>query len=86
MEASRRGHEVTMCPNTAGCYFDYKHQDSEEEMGNLGVSTLRQVAAFSCTPDSMDAQTRANVLGSMILIGVRHSTLLIVESINCAMN
>ena len=64
LEASRRGHEVVMCPNTAGCYFDYKHQDSEEEMGNLGVSTLRQVAGFSCTGDSMDAQTRAHVLGS----------------------
>lgn len=64
LEASRRGHEVIMCPNTAGCYFDYKHQDSEEEMGNLGVSTLRQVAGFSCTGDSMDAQTRAHVLGS----------------------
>lgn len=64
LEATRRGHQVIMCPNTAGCYFDYKHLDSEEEMGTLGVSTLNQVAHFSCVPDSLQAQAKAYVLGS----------------------
>jgi hexosaminidase len=52
-----------MSPNTAGCYFDYKHLDSEEEMGNLGVSTLRDVASFACTPPSLDPSVRQNILG-----------------------
>lgn len=64
LEASKRGHEVIMCPNTEGCYFDYKHQDSEEEMGNLGVSTLEQVARFTPTPSIMEASTKTSVLGS----------------------
>lgn len=64
LEASKRGHQVIMCPNTAGCYFDYKHADSEEEMGNLGVSTLNQVSHFSCVPDSMQEQAKEQVLGA----------------------
>lgn len=56
-EALELGHEVIMSPNTEGCYFDYKHVDSAEEMGNIGVSTLEQVASF--TPGS-----DANILGS----------------------
>ena len=63
IEASKRGHQVIMSPNTAGCYFDYKHLDSEEEMGNLGVSTLRDVASFACTPPSLDPSVRQNILG-----------------------
>jgi len=54
LEASKRGHEVIMCPNTEGCYFDYKHIDSEEEIGNLGVSTLKQVASFNPWPPQME--------------------------------
>ncbi|MEA4859048.1 MAG: beta-N-acetylhexosaminidase [Sphaerochaeta sp.] len=63
IEASKRGHQVIMSPNTAGCYFDYKHLDSEEEMGNLGVSTLSDVASFTCTPPSLDAAEKAHILG-----------------------
>ncbi len=59
-EAARRGHEVIMSPNTEGCYLDYKHVDSPEEMGNLGVSTLRQAASFS--PRLKD--TESMVLGA----------------------
>ena len=60
IEASKRGHQVIMSPNTAGCYLDYKHVDSEDEMGNLGVSTLKDVASFTCAPDT---QARENILG-----------------------
>jgi hexosaminidase len=63
IEASRRGHQVIMSPNTQGCYLDYKHTDSPEEMGNLGVSTLTQVASFTPTPSEMDEKARQNILG-----------------------
>lgn len=63
IEAGKRGHEVIMSPNTAGCYFDYKHLDSEDEMGNLGVSTLRDVASFACAPPSLDPSVQENILG-----------------------
>lgn len=63
LEASKRGHHVVMSPNTVGCYFDYKHIDSPEEMGNLGVSTLRQVASFTPTPTEMDEAAKQYVLG-----------------------
>ncbi len=64
LEASRRGHQVIMSPNTVGCYFDYRHLDSEEEMGNLGVSTLTQVASFTPTPPEMDEKAKGMVLGA----------------------
>ena len=64
LEASRRGHQVIMSPNTVGCYLDYRHRDSAEEMGNLGVSTLRQVASFTATPPQMDEQAKSMVLGA----------------------
>ena len=64
LAASKRGHEVIMCPNTEGCYFDYKHCDSEEEIGNLGISSLMQVASFTPCPPQMDAITASKVLGA----------------------
>ncbi len=63
LEASKRGHQVIMSPNTVGCYFDYKHFDSPEEMGTLGISTLRQVASYTPTPAEMDAEAKKMVLG-----------------------
>ncbi len=64
IEAAKRGHQVIMSPNTVGCYFDYRHVDGEDEMGNLGVSTLRQVASFTPTPPEMDETAKAMVLGA----------------------
>ncbi|MGE4583860.1 MAG: beta-N-acetylhexosaminidase [Sphaerochaeta sp.] len=64
IQASKRGHQVIMSPNTEGCYFDYKHTDSKEEMGNLGVSTLTQVASFSPVSDSLDEQAKKKILGA----------------------
>ncbi len=64
IEAAKRGHQVVMSPNTEGCYLDYRHLDSEEEMGNLGVSTLRQLASFTPTPPEMDEHSRTMVLGA----------------------
>lgn len=64
IEASRRGHQVIMSPNTQGCYFDYRHLDSAEEMGNLGVSTLHQVASFTPIPADLDEDAKRMVLGA----------------------
>jgi hexosaminidase len=64
IEASERGHEVIMCPNTDGCYFDYQHTDDVEEMGNLGVSSISQVAQFDPLAGLQDETARGRVLGS----------------------
>lgn len=64
IEASERGHEVIMCPNTDGCYFDYQHTDDEEEMGNLGVSSITQVAQFDPLAGLQGEMDRGRVLGS----------------------
>jgi hexosaminidase len=63
IEASGRGHDVIMCPNTEGCYFDYQHTDDPEEIGNLGVSSIAQVADFSPLADLKDATAQNHVLG-----------------------
>ncbi len=64
IEASKRGHDVIMCPNTEGCYFDYQHTDDPEEIGNLGVSSILDVARFSPLANMKDEQARSHVLGS----------------------
>jgi hexosaminidase len=43
VEAARRGRQVIMSPNTSGCYLDYKHCDSPEEPGQLGISRVSQL-------------------------------------------
>jgi hexosaminidase len=43
IDAVRRGRQVIMSPNTSGCYLDYKHCDSPEEPGQLGVSRISQL-------------------------------------------
>ncbi|MDD3902400.1 MAG: beta-N-acetylhexosaminidase [Sphaerochaeta sp.] len=63
IEASNLGHEVIMSPNTAGCYFDYKHLDSFDEPGNIGVTTLEKTAEFSPVSPSMDDQAKEKILG-----------------------
>ncbi|HRV23772.1 MAG TPA: beta-N-acetylhexosaminidase, partial [Sphaerochaeta sp.] len=66
VEAAKRGHHVVMSPNTEGCYLDYKHIDSEEEMGNLGVSTIEQVARFTPVPPRLDEEVKSHVLGAQV--------------------
>ncbi len=66
LQAAKRGHYVIMSPNTDGCYLDYKHVDSEEEMGNLGVSTIEEVARFTPTPPQMDEEAKKFVLGAQV--------------------
>jgi hexosaminidase len=66
VEAAGRGHQVIMSPKTEGCYLDYKHVDSEEEMGNLGISTIEQVARFTPVPPQMDEEAKNCVLGAQV--------------------
>ncbi|AEV30990.1 N-acetyl-beta-hexosaminidase [Sphaerochaeta pleomorpha str. Grapes] len=62
-KASELGHQIIMSPNTAGCYFDYKHLDSIEEPGNLGVTTLQDTALFNPCPVDLDEASQKMVLG-----------------------
>jgi hexosaminidase len=63
LKASRLGHEIIMSPNTAGCYFDYKHLESIEEPGNLGVTSIKDTSCFTPCPGEMDEQSKKMVLG-----------------------
>lgn len=62
-KASQLGHQIIMSPNTAGCYFDYKHLDSIEEPGNLGVTTLKDTSLFDPCPEDLDEASKEMVLG-----------------------
>ncbi len=64
IEATKRGHQVIMCPKTEGCYFDYKHTDDPEEFGNLGISRISEVANFSPLKDIHDEVAKPYILGS----------------------
>ncbi|MDT4763135.1 beta-N-acetylhexosaminidase [Sphaerochaeta sp. PS] len=63
IEASSLGHDVIMCPNTAGCYFDYKHLPSFDEPGNIGVTTIEKTAQFSPIPKGISKEAQCRILG-----------------------
>jgi hexosaminidase len=63
LKAGKAGHRFIMSPNTAGCYFDYKHLDSVEEPGNLGVTTVADTARFEACPEGLDERSRTLLLG-----------------------
>jgi hexosaminidase len=63
IEASNLGHDVIMCPNNAGCYFDYQHLDSYEEPGNIGVTTIEKTAEFNPIPKELDTEKQSKILG-----------------------
>jgi hexosaminidase len=62
-EALKAGYRVIMSPNTEGLYLDYKHVDAEVEPGNLGVSTIKEIAAYDPVK-GMDEQEKQRVLGA----------------------
>lgn len=63
IKASSMNHKVIMCPNTEGCYFDYKNYDSPDEPGNIGVSTIKDVSLYSPISEEMDTKQSSMVLG-----------------------
>ena len=63
IKASALNHKVIMCPNTEGCYFDYKNFDSKEEPGNIGVTTIEDVTNYSPISDEMNKHQEDMVLG-----------------------
>ena len=63
LEASRRGFDVIMCPNTQGCYFDYKAIDNENEPGNIGITTLEDALNYYPILEEMDEDTKKHVIG-----------------------
>lgn len=63
IEASNLGHDVIMCPNTAGCYFDYQHIDSYEEPGNIGVTSIKKTSEFNPIPNGMANDAKSRILG-----------------------
>jgi len=63
-EASSKGKEVIMCPNTEGLYLDYQHTDDPQEPGDLGVATIKETASFSPIKKEMDAQQKKLILGA----------------------
>jgi len=63
LHASALGYQVIMSPNTEGCYLDYRHLDSAEESGNIGVSTIAEAYAFSPVSTGMDTCQQQLILG-----------------------
>lgn len=63
IDASNLGHDVIMCPNTAGCYFDYKNIGSYEEPGNIGVTTIQKTSEFNPIPKAIAPDKQAKILG-----------------------
>ncbi len=64
--ASRRGHDVIMSP-TDYCYFDYCQTDSDrlfEPSPRVdGYLPVERVYSFNPSPDSLDAESKAHILG-----------------------
>jgi hexosaminidase len=62
--ASALGHPVIMCPNTGGCYLDYKHTDDAEEPGQAFViSPVAQSYSMDPVTPEMSAEEAARILG-----------------------
>jgi hexosaminidase len=59
--AAAQGRRVIMTPNTGGCYLDYKHEDSPEEPGQLGVNSVAQ--CYAMDPLTPEMGSAAPVLG-----------------------
>jgi len=62
-KASALNHKAIMCPNNAGCYFDYKNYNSFDEPGNLGVITLNDVSQYSPISSDMSEKQKKMILG-----------------------
>ena len=60
--AAKMGHDVVMSP-TSHCYFDYRQQDTPEEMGFHGVITLKDVFDFQPVPPELSEEEAKHVLG-----------------------
>lgn len=63
LKASALKRRVIMAPLTEGCYFDYKHTDSPEELGQYSVSSIYKVYHMSPVPPGMDPGQAAYVAG-----------------------
>lgn len=63
IKASSMNHKVIMCPNTEGCYFDYKNYNSVDEPGNIGVTTIEDVSLYSPVSEQMNTKQSNMVLG-----------------------
>jgi len=61
--AARAGHDVVMSPFTH-CYFDYKHADSPDEPGRLGVISLKTVYSYDPTPAELTPEEAGHILGT----------------------
>jgi hexosaminidase len=67
--AAAAGRRVVMSPMTGGCYLDYKHLDSPEEPGQIGVSTVYQSYMMDPTDPEMTPEEAAHILGGRVICG-----------------
>jgi hexosaminidase len=61
--AAAAGRRVVMSPMTGGCYLDYKHLDSPEEPGQIGVSTVYQSYMMDPADPEMTPEEASRILG-----------------------
>ncbi len=63
IESANKGHDVIMCSTKAACYFDHKHLDDEDELGWLGVCTVKDAWSFNPLPEGITKDAKKHILG-----------------------
>lgn len=63
IDAAQEGHDVIMSP-TSHCYFDYRQEDDESELGAHGVVSLEEVYSLEPVPEKLSVEQKTHVLGA----------------------
>ncbi len=63
IECANSGYDVIMCPNQSACYFDHKHLGDVDEIGWLGVCTVKDSWNFNPIPPGITEDAKKHILG-----------------------
>ena len=66
--ASNRGHNVILCPENGGCYFDRYPSREPWELGNLSLSIPKDSYDLDISMKELDEERRTLVLGAQCCI------------------
>lgn len=66
--ASNRGHNVILCPENGGCYFDRYPSREPWELGNLSLSIPKDSYDLDISMKELDEERRSLVLGAQCCI------------------
>jgi len=63
-KATRMGHEVILCPQTAGCYLDRYPSNDDWEKGNLSIGTPKDAFNLDISMFELPEEYRKLILGA----------------------